>query len=358
MKKRVDFASNLTHKVFYIIIALVILGAIVVGVHAATTGLISPVNPGHNSSQVFISVGSNKYITLQDAIDEGYLLGQNFSSIRITLLPVNAPYELANQIIISFKGQKMTLQEAVNTNVFINNVLQVGYSYSTNVLSGGDIGANVNINTTNGNMTLQNAINTGLKLLSSACLSGFVCPDGQNIGSPCYPSGNDGLCMNAGTITSSATCVGYSDVALGTSCIADGTKTCNGKGLCEGWIGYSCGASSTGPGCPFGVSSDGAYSCCNSNQADNVGLFSYCNYNSRSCSYGSCSTSNTDYAWNMKPEPSGNNYAACARPYVPPSGNGGSGGGQPTSTTPSSPSDGGGGPPAGGWGNPGGVDAV
>jgi hypothetical protein len=327
MKRGVNLDSHLPNKIFYIIIALVILGAVIVGVRAATTGLVAPVNPGHNSSQVLISVGTNKYITLQDAVDSGFLLGQNFSNVRISLIPVTTPYELASQVIVTFKGQKMTLQEAVATNVFVNNALQVGFSYSTITPVGGDISSNVNINTTSGNMTLQNAINTGLALLSSACLTGFVCPQGQKIGNPCYPTGLDSSCVNAGTITSSATCSGYSNMGVGASCIADGSKTCNGNGICEGWSGYGC------SGCPFGSSSSGSYSCCNSNSAESVGLVSYCNFYQRSCSSGSCSTTDTNYAWSMEPAASGNNYASCAPPVQSGSGSsGGSHGGAPAST--------------------------
>jgi len=344
MKRRVNLDSHLPNKLFYIIIALVILGAIIVGVRAATTGFVAPVNPGHNSSQVLISVGTNKYITLQDAVDSGYLLGQNFSNVRITLIPVTTPYELASQVIVTFKGQKMTIQQAVSTNVFINNAFQVGYSYTSVTPIGGDVASNVNINTTSGNMTFQTAVNTGLALLSSAhCLTGFVCPQGQKIGNPCYPTGLNGLCVNAGTITSSATCTGYSNLGLGTSCASDGTKTCNGKGICEGWSGYGCG------GCPFGDSSDGAYSCCNPSTAESVGLVSYCNYYVRSCSSGSCSTTDTDYSWSQKPAASGNNYGSCTR--IISSGSSGGHGGQPTTIGTTGTTGGG----SSGWGTPDGI---
>lgn len=326
---------SLIYKISYIIIALVIVGAIVVGVYATTTtGFVTPVNPGHNSSQVFISVG-NKTVTLQNAIDYGYLLGINNSVVPISSTPASSPYETASQVLITFKGQAMTLQEAINTSVFINNALQVGYHYTTVLPAGGDYGLNTNINTTTGVITLQNAINTGLTLLSTACLSGFVCPQGQKIGGSCYPQGNNGLCMNMGTITSSATCVGYSFSTAGTSCSADGSLSCNGNGQCVGWSGYGCG------GCPFGTSSASGYNCCSGSSANNVGLLSYCSYtHSCNCAVsGSCSTCTDQYSWTMKPAASGNNYGSCAAPTY--NGNSNSNGGH-SSSPPSDTGNGGG----------------
>ena len=359
MKKGFDLASNLTHKILYIVLAIMILGAILVGVRATTTtGLILPANPGHNSTEVFIPVGNGNYITLQNAIDYGYFLQQNTSTIQMSLLPVSSPYELASQVIITFKGQAMTLQQAINTNVFINNALQVGYSYTSALPIGGDYGTSTTVNTTSGNMTLQNAINTGLTLLSSACLSGFICPQGQKVGNPCYPIGNAALCMNMGTITASATCTGYSFANAGTSCISDGSQTCNGKGQCEGWSGYGCSS------CPFGSSSANVAGnlndyCCNANPSENVAILEYCAEDS-SChcpATGSCSVCTNDYSWGMKPEPaSQDNFGPCSAPSQSnsqsSSGHGGWGSTSTSSTDSGSPDAGspGGGPPVGGWG--------
>jgi hypothetical protein len=331
MKKRFDLASKLTHRILYIILGIMILGAIIVGVRATTTtGLVPPVNPGHNSSQVFIPVGNGNYITLQNAIDYGYLLQQNTSTIQMSLLPVSSPYELASQVLITFKGKVMTLQQAISTNVFINNALQVGYSYTSTLPIGGDYGSNTNINTTSGNMTLQNAINGGLTLLSSACLSGFWCPQGQKVGNPCYPVQYNGLCMNWGTITTSATCTGYSFANPGTSCSTDGSLTCDGKGQCEGWSGYGCTGST---GCRFGVSSSNGYYCCNANPSENVPVLEYCaqDYSCHCPTSGSCSTCTNYYSWTTKPVASGN-FGPCASPPAPSSNSGSAGhGGQPTS---------------------------
>jgi hypothetical protein len=158
--KRFDYASNLTHKVFYILFAILILAVIGISIHAAAS--ISAPNPGHNSTQIFIPVGNNKYITLQNAINYGYLLGQNVSVVVTTLLPTNSPYELANQVLLTYKGRNITLQSAIDNNVFSTDTLP---SAITSVPVGGEFAAAINIGTKNGVLTLQNAINTDITLL-------------------------------------------------------------------------------------------------------------------------------------------------------------------------------------------------
>jgi hypothetical protein len=61
MEKRVN-------KLIYIFIALMLLAAVGAGVYAATTGNVASIDPGHNSAQIFIPLGSS-YATLQNAID-------------------------------------------------------------------------------------------------------------------------------------------------------------------------------------------------------------------------------------------------------------------------------------------------
>jgi hypothetical protein len=159
--KRFDYASNLTYRIFYIIIAVIIVGAIIVSVHAAATSITSP-NPGHNSTQVFIPVGSGKFATLQDAIGYGYLLGQNASAVTTTLLPTATPYELASQILLTYKGRNITLQQAIDNKVFSTDTLPA----ATNLIPvGGEYATAINIATKSGVMTLQNAINTDVSLL-------------------------------------------------------------------------------------------------------------------------------------------------------------------------------------------------
>jgi hypothetical protein len=198
MKER---GFNLSDKTFYVLVAIVIFAAIAVGVYAATTGLVAPINPGHNSTQVFIPVGNGKYITLQNAIDSGYLAGINSSAVNTTLLPPSSPYHLASQILITVNSFVMTLQDAINNKVFISGATK---SYNTTLPAGGEYFYNINVNTTGGVMTLQNAIINN-KIASTACFN----------------------------------------QPLGTSC---GTNlACDGSGHCLGWSGTGCGQ------CPFGA---------------------------------------------------------------------------------------------------------
>lgn len=209
-------------------------------VPALTTGLVSPINPGYNGSQIFIPVGNGNYINLQTAIDYGYLLKANSSSIPITLLPVKTPYEFASQIQITFSGQKMTLQEAINTGVFTNDVLQTGYLYTTTVPAGWDYGSVINVNTTSGSINLQNAININLLLLSSISF--------------CYPAGVSTACTKGGVIVGGV-CTGYSFLPLGSGC--GSSAICDGKGYCTGWGGGN-GCYGPNPPCPAGYTQSGS----------------------------------------------------------------------------------------------------
>ncbi len=232
---------------------LVILLAIVfssVGVHAVTTGLVSPANPGHNSSQVFLSVGGGKYITLQNAIDNGFFIAANTSLIPTTLLPVSSPYEFASQIIITLGGYNVTLQDAVNYQLFATPANSQSYAKSS-IPAGGEYASKINVNTTSSIKTLQYTIDNNL--LSSippilSCPTGYTCPSGFGIGSACYPTSGGSLGC-AGTINSNRACASFS---IGYTCGGVYTKGCDGSGRCVGYSGNGCG------GCPFGTTSDGA----------------------------------------------------------------------------------------------------
>jgi hypothetical protein len=351
MKERFSIASNLTSKIFYIFVVLVIFVAIISMVHTATS-VIPPINPGHSSTQIFIPIENGLYITLQTAISSGYLLGQNFTDLssNYTTLPPTTPYEFASQILLTFQGQSMTLQEAINSGAFANAAPKAGYSYTTVLPAGGDYASNVNINTSQGVITLQNAINTSIGLLSTACIPGFVCPQGQGIGSVCYPSGAQSVCVINGTISSNGTCVGSSILPTGSICGGGpygsptyGAETCDQAGQCLGWSGSGCGDSSAigstgGDQCPNGVSTDptGSYYCCNSIPSEDVSTLEYCGY-SYSCSCGtsrSC-TCTTPYSWSMVPA-AGSSSGSCLTPSSSNTGSpsGGHGGAGATATSP------------------------
>ncbi len=164
---RWNVASNLTHKIFYIVFAILIIGAIGIGVYALTTGTVQPVNPGHNSTQVFIPVGSGQYITLQSAIDYGYFKGTSPSNIPKTSLPANSPYELANQILMTVSGYNVTLQDFITYNLFATPSNSINYKRGSTIPAGGEYAKYINISTTSGFMTLQYALDTNFNLLSS-----------------------------------------------------------------------------------------------------------------------------------------------------------------------------------------------
>jgi len=189
---------------FVFLVSVIIFSSI--GIHAATTGLVPPINPGHNSTQVFISVG-NGYITLQDAVDNGYFVNRNSSVITRTLLPVSSPYHLASQILINVTSggniYTMTLQQAADNRVFVSGATR---SYQTTLSAGGEYYYNINVNTLSGIVDLRNAINNNL-------ISSILPPFCQ--GKP-----------------------------VGTSCGAN--LACDGGGNCLGWAGLGCAQ------CPFG----------------------------------------------------------------------------------------------------------
>jgi len=310
-------------KFFYLILAVTLFSSI--GVHAATTILVSPINPGHNSTQVFIQVGANNYITLQNARDYGYLVGTNSSVIPITPLPVSSPYELASQILLTYGSSTITLQSAINNNVFTGGPMPA----SAIISAGGDYASNVNVNTISGVMSLQNAI-------SSSLLS--PCPTGQhldasqncvsncagNMGQSCYPSGVNSACTNAGVVQCDGSCVGYSFLYFGTQSSCPITSSCDGGGHCVGYSGD--GSSASCSQCPFGTTTSGDLTTCIHSWttggtwpttyiyqsrvlAGGVwgGWFSNNNplcLNTYSCNCavsGSCDTCRDYYAWQIKP---------------------------------------------------------
>jgi hypothetical protein len=62
MRKGED-KSVFSHRIFYVIIVLFFLIGTTVTVYALITGTAPPINPGHDSTQVFIQYGGN-YVSL------------------------------------------------------------------------------------------------------------------------------------------------------------------------------------------------------------------------------------------------------------------------------------------------------
>lgn len=235
----------------YIIFAITILVSIAIIIHAATTGSVATIDPGHNSTQIFIPVG-NSFITLQSAIDTGYLLKINSSPVATTAPPTNSPYHFANQTLINVTvgstNYTMTLQEAITNNVFVTGA---SLSYTRNIPVG-EYGYNINVNTTAGIKNLYYAIKNNLLSSSGGCPTGYTC-GGTSVGSSCYPTSGGSLGC-AGKISSSGTC---SSFVIGYTCGGSYTKGCDGSGYCVGYSGNGCG------NCPFGTHSSGSDTLCN-----------------------------------------------------------------------------------------------
>jgi hypothetical protein len=161
--------SRVFDKVFYIAFAIVILVLISITVYAALPGATAS-NPGHSADQIYISYGSN-YLTLQNAVSGNYLTRTKSEAVSL-LTPANSdnnfptmtPYHLASQILIQVPSSSgvnytMTLQEAVDNNVFVNGA---STSYTTSLPVGGQYASNVNVIGGDGTaQTFEQAIVTG-----------------------------------------------------------------------------------------------------------------------------------------------------------------------------------------------------
>ena len=224
----------LTNKVFYVVIAALVLVAmgmyIVEGILGASS-IASP-NPGHNSNQIYLKIGGY-YVTLQHAIDNNYINGL---SVPKSSDPIVGTSAMASQVLITIGGQTMTLQQAFDTGALITGVPKAGYKYTSHLISY-DNASLINVKFGTSIMTLQKAA-----WEKKFCVS--------NAGASC--GGN--VCTNPGTIQCDGSCADTSFKPKGTNCNAAGTYACDGAGHCLGWSGTGCG------GCRWGV---GSYSCSN-----------------------------------------------------------------------------------------------
>ncbi|MCL5730309.1 MAG: hypothetical protein M1165_01960 [Candidatus Pacearchaeota archaeon] len=226
------------------------------GIYAS--GYVAPINPGHNSSQIFVQIG-NGYSTLQDVIDSGYLLGFNQSPVTTTAINPATPYELANQILVTYNNQNMSLQQAIDSNTFSTGTIPS--SPITTIPAGGHYASEVNISINISTisqvmfMNLQQAINSNniSSICTGGCASGYHCNATQNkcliscsplMGQSCTPSGLSSECTSGFTIQCDGSCNGGGYVSKGTSCSTGGPSTngqytCDGSGNCLGWGGPS-----------------------------------------------------------------------------------------------------------------------
>ena len=143
---------------FYALMFFLVL--LIPGVFALTNGPVTAINPGHNSTQIFIQV-NNQYITLQNAIDYGYLTGSNSSPITATSLPLTSPYHLASKLIVTLGGYNVTLQDAVDHRLFVTPGNSQSYAKSS-IPAGGEYAGRINVNTTDSIRTLKYAVENNL----------------------------------------------------------------------------------------------------------------------------------------------------------------------------------------------------
>lgn len=262
-----NFASNLTHKSFYIIVAFLILIMFGVLVHA-----IAAPNPGHTANQIYINYGSASnpcYVDLQTAVTNGDF-SQDFSTVSPTCetLPKTQPYALASDVLVTVGSQTMTLQQAVESDSIWGTVKSLlGGTSFTSSLFAYESGANINLTLSGGTISsIQKAIDN--KVFQQAALPSGSC-------TCTYGSWNsgDGKCPT--TYTRTATCVDSSgnpvdpssctpapDTTTSVTCTwQPGTTTCGGIFATTGTPNCNYGDACTSAGSTSNCLTSGTCNC-------------------------------------------------------------------------------------------------
>ncbi len=273
-----DISENLTMKTFYVFFSVVIFISVILSINSAlgllapppppcsdcvpwympppttTTnvptsavsyvGLSVPKNPGHSSDQIFINYSGN-YVSLQTAIDKGFLYGVSPSSSDYQALPTTSPYELARQVIVTINGYNVTLKDVITHDML--NYPNYAQSYAINGIPAGDqYSGDINvINITGSQKTLQKSISSDML---QSC--------DPNAGALCSPSGQ--TCSTQGTIQCDGSCSGASGCCVSNigsscsitcqSCSCGITCSCSNYQLSGGTI--QCDGSCGGITCP------------------------------------------------------------------------------------------------------------
>ena len=203
-------------RVVYTIIGLFILVAGIFTVYAA----VIKERGWHDSDNILITVDGFS-MTLQEAINNNVFIS---GATQSSTTEIPNPGHSANKVWVSVNGVETTLQDAISTIGLCGNSSNP-YIDSTSL---GQFANEIEISP---GTSLQDAINSGE----------FCCA--PNTGSSCGGS----ICVNPGTVMCDGTCVGTSPKNnRGTDC--EGVyKACDGNGKCLGWSGYGCG------NCPNGV---------------------------------------------------------------------------------------------------------
>jgi hypothetical protein len=157
------------------------------------SAVIAP-NPGHTASEIYVKYSPNCYVSLQNAVNKGYL-SQVLSVVSptsldcktLSQLPKSQPYALASDVLITIKGQKMTLQQAVESGSIGGTVksLSGGVPFTTSLNSYED-GSNIKL--ADGTKFID-SINSGTFACNPSC-SGIICGNTNACGTTC--SGGSG----------------------------------------------------------------------------------------------------------------------------------------------------------------------
>ena len=240
MQKKGQRKSSLKNAIFYSLVAAVVVLATAFTVlsiphpAAQASALIDtanpvPFNPGHSANQIYIQYPNYNsapcYITLQTAINESYLMYTNYSQITytttsispgspstysyvnpaycITSLPTDSPYELASQILMSFKGTSMSLQQAVSNSAFLD-----GYSASYNPTYPSVSGAMSSVPAGGHSASSINASFWNLSLsMASGDLQSAL--GANSIGDYCIPLSTNPGCIIPGYVPSGLACTAW-----------------------------------------------------------------------------------------------------------------------------------------------------
>jgi hypothetical protein len=221
-------------KWFYVIIGILIITISIFIVSA----VVDKTKAWHLSNEVIVSFGNCK-VTLKDAVSKGYLNGTATPTNCLSTFP--SVYHSADKILITVNNNAMTLQEAVDNQVFLG---KAGGSYTKQLPAGGHFGSEIEVNIGGTTKSLQGAIDQkSYDIFCAKCPTEIMC----------YPTGYNINCVTSGVYLMDGTCSGWSFRPKGTDCAlivsSSGlviSKACDENGNCLGWAGEDC------KSCPWG----------------------------------------------------------------------------------------------------------
>ena len=156
----------------------------------------------HNSSDILITVDGFS-MTLQEAINDNVF---KYGATQSSTTEIPNPGHSADEIWVSVDGVETTLQNVAST---FNGLCGTSFNPYTNSTDLGQLANEIEVSVDGSIVSLQDAINSGE----------FCCA--ANMGSSCGGS----ICVNPGTIICDGTCVGTSPKNnRGTNCEGDSSR--------------------------------------------------------------------------------------------------------------------------------------